>query len=1015
MKSIVARKAFSVALAFLLAQALIPLPALADDAVVGNTPADDSIASIDSTDGIEGNLSSFDGLEENDLVLEESEGCAVLFDEGLKAFANEEALSSTQSLENSASATSDGLGITVSWDDPVCGTPTTFRMQGSGGSGTYSYYLNSVELETQDGWNWVIDPSRALGYDPSDERSFTFYASGRYLLRFYVMDTAAFPRTTTRVFVYITVSDPAYPSIEEIAESVVTQCEQVGNATDYEKALWLHDWIVDNCSYDYNVNKVQTLDEPFVYCGIDGALSPRQLGTCESYYSGYALLLNKAGIENARMTGNGHVWNAVKMDGEWYQVDPTWDDPGYSSASIDLKHLYFGLTDDIMTLVHSDHRPHVGFESNSLEDNYFVKSGTAAEWADQLAGDVRRHLEAGDASFELSATQTGWPDSYKNVVWNVVAHELSQRVWSYGEEGSTAKVDVSYKGDRYYVSVISYTTSDGVEHRLVREVPAVSSSFMYDGTPKTGVSVSKLGHFVLTGTGQACDAGSYSARIEPASGYVWNMAGDCAARAYQWTISRPSLSTSAVSMTGVNGSYAFTGSAIQPALVIKQGSRTLQKGVDYDVSYSNNVYVGKASMVVTGKGNYAGQRTFAFDIVSNSVLVGPRNTWKTVNGKTYYYGSDCRAVKWSQKIDGYWYYFNGNCQMQTGWVTWNADGTKSYFDKNGRALMGWQTISGKRYYFNPTTGKSLRWEQKIGNYRYYFNGASQMQTGWITWRADGAKSYFDGNGRALTGWQKLGGKTYYFSPSSGKSVRWEQKIGGSFYYFNGASQMQTGWVTWRADKSKSYFGSNGRALTGFQRIGGKTYYFSPSTGKSLRWSQRIGGYWYYFNGASQMQTGWVTWSNDKTKSYFDGGGRARTGFQRIGGRTYYFSPSNGRSLRWGQRIGGSFYYFNSVSQMHTGWLTWSADGKRSYFDTNGKALTGWQTIGGQRYYFDPDTCKTTGAVGKSVTGSTRTVYITNTGEKYHAAGCRYLSQSKIAIQQKNAIAQGYGPCSVCKP
>lgn len=76
---------------------------------------------------------------------------------------------------------------------------------------------------------------------------------------------------------------------------------------------------------------------------------------------------------------------------------------------------------------------------------------------------------------------------------------------------------------------------------------------------------------------------------------------------------------------------------------------------------------------------------------------------------------------------------------------------------------------------------------------------------------------------------------------------------------------------------------------------------------------------------------------------------------------------------------------------------------------------GWQTIGGQRYYFDPDTYKTTGAVGKSVTGSTRMVYITNTGEKYHAAGCRYLSQSKIAIQQKSAIAQGYGPCSVCKP
>jgi micrococcal nuclease len=43
------------------------------------------------------------------------------------------------------------------------------------------------------------------------------------------------------------------------------------------------------------------------------------------------------------------------------------------------------------------------------------------------------------------------------------------------------------------------------------------------------------------------------------------------------------------------------------------------------------------------------------------------------------------------------------------------------------------------------------------------------------------------------------------------------------------------------------------------------------------------------------------------------------------------------------------------------------------------------------------------------------VYITRTGEKYHRSGCRYLSQSKILITRENAIAQGYTPCSVCKP
>ena len=43
------------------------------------------------------------------------------------------------------------------------------------------------------------------------------------------------------------------------------------------------------------------------------------------------------------------------------------------------------------------------------------------------------------------------------------------------------------------------------------------------------------------------------------------------------------------------------------------------------------------------------------------------------------------------------------------------------------------------------------------------------------------------------------------------------------------------------------------------------------------------------------------------------------------------------------------------------------------------------------------------------------VYITKTGEKYHRGTCRYLSQSKISINLKDAIRRGYTPCSVCKP
>ncbi len=43
------------------------------------------------------------------------------------------------------------------------------------------------------------------------------------------------------------------------------------------------------------------------------------------------------------------------------------------------------------------------------------------------------------------------------------------------------------------------------------------------------------------------------------------------------------------------------------------------------------------------------------------------------------------------------------------------------------------------------------------------------------------------------------------------------------------------------------------------------------------------------------------------------------------------------------------------------------------------------------------------------------VYITRMGHKYHTSDCRYLRQSKIKIKLKDAIDQGYTPCSVCNP
>lgn len=57
-----------------------------------------------------------------------------------------------------------------------------------------------------------------------------------------------------------------------------------------------------------------------------------------------------------------------------------------------------------------------------------------------------------------------------------------------------------------------------------------------------------------------------------------------------------------------------------------------------------------------------------------------------------------------------------------------------------------------------------------------------------------------------------------------------------------------------------------------------------------------------------------------------------------------------------------------------------------------------------------DTAKTDSSKKKEVV-----VYITDTGSKYHKSGCRYLKKSKHSISLSDAKAQGYTPCSVCKP
>lgn len=85
-----------------------------------------------------------------------------------------------------------------------------------------------------------------------------------------------------------------------------------------------------------------------------------------------------------------------------------------------------------------------------------------------------------------------------------------------------------------------------------------------------------------------------------------------------FSITAKSIKDSSVVVSSIPN-QKYTGSAIEPAVTIKDGTTQLVEGTDYEVSYSSNIAPGTAIAFITGKGNYNSDREEHFTIVKASI------------------------------------------------------------------------------------------------------------------------------------------------------------------------------------------------------------------------------------------------------------------------------------------------------------------------------------------------------------------------------------------------------------
>ena len=160
-------------------------------------------------------------------------------------------------------------------------------------------------------------------------------------------------------------------SVDRIVDNVLNGINNQDNEVD--KIRQVHDFLIEQCQYS------TSKDNKNIYNAY-GAINDRA-AVCEGYAKAFKLFLDKMNIESIIACGTGtnssgqvesHAWNYVLVDGIWYAIDVTWDDPiilGVGTASYASTHKYFLVGSDKISRDHVENGELIG----SLNEQFLFK------------------------------------------------------------------------------------------------------------------------------------------------------------------------------------------------------------------------------------------------------------------------------------------------------------------------------------------------------------------------------------------------------------------------------------------------------------------------------------------------------------------------------------------------------------------------------------------------------------------------------------------------------------------
>ncbi|MBQ7689333.1 MAG: hypothetical protein IJT27_08975 [Clostridia bacterium] len=200
---------------------------------------------------------------------------------------------------------------------------------------------------------------------------------------------------------YLFSAKEAQTKIRQMMKTARRIAEDASEQPDtFSKELYIHDALCEKCAYASGANA----DTAY------GALIQGQ-AVCEGYSLGAKLLFDLAGIQSFVVMGKAsapetpettHMWNVLQVDGDWYYLDCTWDDPVVSDGASFVRHAYFNPTPEKLESNHYAFTLPADIVCSGVENNYFRRFSlycTAENWRQTVERGLAEAENAPGAEF----------------------------------------------------------------------------------------------------------------------------------------------------------------------------------------------------------------------------------------------------------------------------------------------------------------------------------------------------------------------------------------------------------------------------------------------------------------------------------------------------------------------------------------------------------------------------------------------------------------------------------------